>query len=61
MDSIRSILLNLLQNSSKQGQGVIPGNPGEGRGRPGIQDFRAILGSRFRRNDGVNAFCESLY
>jgi hypothetical protein len=24
---------------------VIPGNPGEGRGRPGIQDFQVILDS----------------
>ena len=31
---------------------VIPGNPGEGRGRPGIQDFQGILDSGFRRNDG---------
>jgi hypothetical protein len=39
---------------------VIPGNPGEGRGRPGIQDFQTILDSGFRRNDRGNDFCKKL-
>jgi len=39
---------------------VIPGNPGEGRGRPGIQDFQAILDSGFRRNDRGNDFFKKL-
>ena len=28
--------------------------------RPGIQDFRAILDSGFRRNDGISDFCKKL-
>jgi hypothetical protein len=28
--------------------------------RPGIQDFKGILDSGFRRNDGLNNFCNSL-
>jgi hypothetical protein len=30
---------------------VIPGNPGEGRGRPGIQEFQNHLHTGFRRYD----------
>jgi hypothetical protein len=33
------LLAKLLKNKEV----VIPGNPGEGRGRPGIQDFQAVL------------------
>jgi len=31
---------------------VIPGNPGEGRGRPGIQEFQRNLDTGLRRYDG---------
>jgi hypothetical protein len=31
---------------------VIPGNPGERRGRPGIQEFQNQLDTGFRRYDG---------
>jgi hypothetical protein len=31
---------------------VIPGNPGEGRGRPGIQEFQNHLDIGFHRYDG---------
>jgi hypothetical protein len=60
------ILLRLLQNSSRQGEIVIPGKRSpaphgiQGEARLGIQDFQAILDSGFRRNDGVSAFCENL-
>jgi hypothetical protein len=40
--------MSLLQKSWKQEEVVIPGNPGEGRGRPGIQYFQTILDSGFR-------------
>jgi hypothetical protein len=59
-----------LQNSWKKEEVVIPGNPGESRGRPGIQDFHAILDSgsllkackdRFRRNDMGNNFCKKFF
>ncbi|MBI1998338.1 MAG: hypothetical protein HYU31_04320 [Deltaproteobacteria bacterium] len=34
---------------------VIPANPGEGRGRAGIQDFEGPLDSRLRGNDDRGA------
>jgi len=45
VSSVTGILSSPSQNSWKKGNFVIPGNPGEGRGRPGIQDFQAILDS----------------
>ena len=50
----------------KTGEIVIPGKRGpaphgvQGEARPGIQDFRIILDSGFRRNDGVSDFCKNL-
>ena len=41
---------------------VIPGNPGEGRGRPGIQEFQRHLDTGVRRYDalGVTNFFDKL-
>jgi hypothetical protein len=41
-------ILRLLQNSeSRKKLSFLLGNPGEGRGRPGMQDFLSILDSGF--------------
>ena len=34
--------------------------PAKAGGRPGIQDYQALLDSGFRRNDGLEDFCKSL-
>jgi len=42
---------NVLSQKYLTNKIVIPGAPGEGRGRPGIQEFRDFLDSGFRRTD----------
>jgi hypothetical protein len=46
-----------LPNPRKQGEIVIPGNPGEGRGDP---ESRSFQGSGLRRNNAVRVFFMSL-
>jgi len=41
------------------GKNVIPGQPRRRPGRPGIQFFRWVLDSGFRRNDGGIGFCRN--
>ncbi|MEA2658678.1 MAG: hypothetical protein QOF64_1274 [Candidatus Binatota bacterium] len=45
------MLVSWLRNSQHNSI-VIPGNPGEGRGRPEIQEFQKDLDTGFRRYDG---------
>jgi len=53
------ILLVSWPRNSQHKSIVIPGNPGEGRGRPGIQEFQNHLDTGFLRYDGygvINLF-----